>query len=265
MKGLLLALNEKRVLEKSPVPSHSSIYLLVLKQIANAADGGDVRRDLRAHFGADASDVHVDGARAAAVLKAPHAVQQHLAAVGAVRVRRQKAQQRVLHQRQVDGLVIECHLVGSQVDLEVIDVEHIVGGNGLLLTHQALRASLELVGRRRGAYKVGMRVIGQTQGAKRLVVNDHQHGDAAAIVKPLGNLIDAVAADAIGIENQQVKVVRRSRRIGGCQAHLDTQGGRQAAGKLVEARRARHEQGTLFGHIGLQRNELNRTGTSQRD
>ena len=94
---------------------------------------------------------------------------------------------------------------------------------------------------------------------------------AAAIVagvdisKPFGNLIDAVAADAIGIEDQQVKVVRRSRRIGGCQAHLDTQGGRQAAGKLVEARRARHEQGTLFGHIGLQGNELNRTGTSQRD
>ena len=110
-----------------------------------------------------------------------------------------------------------------------------------------------------------MRVIRQAQGTECLVVNDHQHGDTAAIVKPLGNLIDAVAADAIGIEDQQVKVMRRSRRIGGCQAHLDTQGGRQAAGKLVEARRARHEQGTLFGHIGLQRNELNRTGTSQRD
>lgn len=115
MKGLLFALNEKRVLEKSPVPSHSSIYLLVLKQIAHAADGGDVRRNLRAHLGTDASNVHVDGARAAAVLKAPHAVQQHLAAVGAVGVRRQKAQQRVLHQRQVDGLVIERHLVGGQV------------------------------------------------------------------------------------------------------------------------------------------------------
>ena len=110
-----------------------------------------------------------------------------------------------------------------------------------------------------------MRVIRQAQGAKGLIVDDHQHGDAATIVKPLGNLIDAVAANAVGIEDQQVKVVRRSRRIGGCQAHLDTQGGRQAAGKLVEARRARHEQGTLFGHIGLQRNELNRTGTSQRD
>ena len=110
-----------------------------------------------------------------------------------------------------------------------------------------------------------MRVIRQAQGAERLVVDDHQHGDATAIVKPLGNLIDAVAADAVGVENQQVKVVRRSWRIGGCQAHLDTQGGRQAAGKLVEARRARHEQGTLFGHIGLQGNELNRTGTSQRD
>ena len=260
MKGLLLALNEKRVLEKSPVPSHSSIYLLVLKQIAHATDGGDVCRYLRAHLGADASDVHVDGARAAAVLKAPHAVQQYLAAVGTVGMRRQKAQQRVLHQRQVDS-----HLVGSQVNLEVIDVEHIVGGDGLLLAHQALRTSLEFVGRRRGAYKVGMRMIGQTQGAKGLVVDDHQHGDAATIVKPLGNLIDAVTADAIGIENQQVKVVRRSRRIGGCQAHLDTQGSRQAAGKLVEARRARHEQGTLFGHIGLQGNELNRTGTSQRD
>ena len=209
--------------------------------------------------------MHVDGARAAAVLKAPHAVQQHLAAVSAVGVCRQKAQQRVLHQRQVDGLVIECHLVGGQVDLEVIDIEHIVGGDGLLLAHQALRTSLELVGRRRGAYKVGMRVIRQAQGAKGLIVDDHQHGDAATIVKPLGNLIDAVAANAVGIEDQQVKVVRRSRRIGGCQAHLDTQGGRQAAGKLVEARRARHEQGTLFGHIGLQRNELNRTGTSQRD
>ena len=180
-------------------------------------------------------------------------------------MRRQKAQQRVLHQRQVDGLVIERHLVGSQVNLEVVDVEHIVGGDGLLLAHQALRTSLKLVGCRRGAYKVGMRVIGQAQGTERLVVDDHQHGDTAAIVKPLGNLIDAVAADAVGVEDQQVKVVRRSRRIGGCQAHLDTQGGRQAAGKLVEARRARHEQGTLFGHIGLQRNELNRTGTSQRD
>ena len=49
---------------------------LVLKQIAHAADGGDVRRDLRAHLGADASDMHVDGTGAAAVLKAPHAVQQ---------------------------------------------------------------------------------------------------------------------------------------------------------------------------------------------
>ena len=172
-------------------------------------------------------------------------------------MRRQKAQQRVLHQRQVDGLIIERHLVGGQVNLEVIDVEHIVGGDGLLLAHQALRASLKLVGRRRGAYKVGMRVVRQTQGAERLVVDDHQHGNATAIVKPLGNLIDAVAANAIGIENQ--------RRIGGCQAHFDTQGNRQAAGKLVEARRARHEQGTLIGHIGLQRNELNRTGTSQRD
>ena len=124
-------------------------------------------------------------------------MQQHLAAVGAVGVRRQKAQQRVLHQCQVDGLVIERHLVGGQVDLEVIDVEHIVGGDGLLLAHQALRTSLELVGCRRGAYKVGMRVIGQAQGTERLVVDDHQHGDAAAIVKPLGNLIDAVAADAI--------------------------------------------------------------------
>ena len=117
MKGLLFALNEKRVLEKSPVPSHSSIYLLVLKQIAHAADGGDVCRDLRAHLGADASNVHVDGARAAAVLKAPHAVQQHLAAVGAVGMRRQKAQQRVLHQRQVDGLVIERHLVLSLIHI----------------------------------------------------------------------------------------------------------------------------------------------------
>ena len=120
-----------------------------------------MRRDLRAHLGADASDVHVDGARAAAVLKAPHAVQQHLAAVGAVGVRRQKAQKRVLHQRQVDGLVIERHLVGGQVDLEVIDVEHIVGGDGLLLAHQALCARFELVGRRRGTYKVGMRMIRQ--------------------------------------------------------------------------------------------------------
>ena len=84
--------------------------------------------------------------------------------------------------------------------------------------------AFEFVGRRRGAYKVGMRMIGQTQGAKGLVVDDHQHGDAATIVKPLGNLIDAVTADAIGIENQQVKVVRRSRRIGGCRAHLDTRG-----------------------------------------
>ena len=209
--------------------------------------------------------MHVDGTGAAAVLKAPHAVQQHLAAVGAVGVRGQKAQQRVLHQRQVDGLVIERHLVGGQVDLEVIDVEYIVSGDGLLLAHQALRAGLELVGRRRWAYKVGMRVIGQAQGTERLVVDNHQHGDTAAIVKPLGNLIDAVAADAIGIEDQQVKVVRRSRRIGSGQTHLDAQGGRQAAGKLVEARRARHEQGTLFGHIGLQRNELNRTETSQRD
>lgn len=50
-----------------------------------------------------------------------------------------------------------------------------------------------------------MRVIRQAQGAERLVVDDHQHGDTAAIVKPLGNLIDAVAADAIGIEDQQVK------------------------------------------------------------
>ena len=56
-----------------------------------------------------------------------------------------------------------------------------------------------------------MRVIRQTQGAERFVVDDHQHGDAATIIKPLGNLIDTVAADAIGIENQQVKVVRRSR------------------------------------------------------
>ena len=171
-------------------------------------------RDLRAHLGADASDVHVDGARTAAVLKAPHAVQQHLAAVSTVGMRRQKAQQRVFHQRQVDGLVIERHLVGCQVNLEVVDVEHIVGGDSLLLAHQALRASLELVGRRRGAYKVGMRVIRQAQGAECLVIDDHQHGNAAAIVKPLGNLIDAVTADAIGIEDQQVKVVRQGDRLG---------------------------------------------------
>lgn len=136
MKGLLFRpKREKGTGEISGTLTLPSIYLLVLKQIAHAADGGDVCRDLRAHLGADASNVHVDGARAAAVLKAPHAVQQYLAAVGTVGVRGQKAQQRVLHQRQVDGLAIERHLVGGQVNLEVIDVEHIVGGDGLLLAH----------------------------------------------------------------------------------------------------------------------------------
>ena len=95
-----------------------------------------MRGDKGTDFAADTADVNVHGTGAAAVLETPYAMQQDLSTIRAIGVRGQKAQQRILHEREVDGLAIERHLVGGKVDSEVIHGEHLIDRNGLALAQK---------------------------------------------------------------------------------------------------------------------------------
>jgi hypothetical protein len=66
------------------------VKTLLFEQVAHAANRGDMRGDLRADFGANTTNVHVNRARTAAILKAPYAMQQHLAAISTVGMRGQE-------------------------------------------------------------------------------------------------------------------------------------------------------------------------------
>ena len=175
-------------------------------------------------------------------------MQQYLARIGPVRMSGQEREQRVLHEREIDGLVIEIDLIGREVDDEVIDMKNVVEVEGVVISHKATRTCLELRGTRRRADEVGAGVRGQAQRRKGLVVYDHEHRDAAAVLEPFRDLVDAVVANAIPIEHQQVKIVCRVRRIGSRQAHLHTQRLGEGPGKLVEPRCPGHKQNALLGH-----------------
>ena len=71
-------------------------------------------------------------------------MQQDLSTVRAIGVRGQKAQQRILHECEVDRLAIERHLVGGKVDSEVIHGEHLIDRNGLALAQKLACADLKL-------------------------------------------------------------------------------------------------------------------------
>ena len=71
-----------------------------------------MRGDEGTDLAADTADVNVHGTGAAAVLKTPYTMQQDLSTVRAIGVRGQKAQQRILHVREVNRLAI-CLLYTS--------------------------------------------------------------------------------------------------------------------------------------------------------
>ena len=65
--------------------------------------------------------MHVDRARAAVVVAAPDAAQQHLAGVRATGVRHEEREQGVLEVGEVDRLAVQVRLVGGEVEREVVD------------------------------------------------------------------------------------------------------------------------------------------------
>lgn len=59
-----------------------------------------------------------------------------------------------------------------------------------------------------------MTMGGDAQVGQSVFIHNQQHGNVATIVQPLGNLLDTIIANAVGIEHEQVEVVCRGRRIG---------------------------------------------------
>ena len=91
------------------------------EEVAHAAYRHNVSCDERPDLGAYAPDVDINGARTTAVLETPDPVQQRLTRVRPRGMRRQKRQQRILHEREVNRLVVDIDLVGRQIDLHVVD------------------------------------------------------------------------------------------------------------------------------------------------
>ena len=87
-----------------------------------------------------------------------------------------------------------------------------------------------------------MAMGGDAQVGQGIFVHDQQHGNVAAVVQPFGNLFDAIVTNAIGIEHEQVKVVRSSWRIGSRSKNLRPHGLREGTREFVVSRGASHEK-----------------------
>ena len=92
----------------------------------------------------------------------------------------------------------------------LVNMEHVIGRERLLAAKQPAHAGGELGGAGRGADEVAVRVGGQPERGQGVVVGDDEHGNATAVVEPLGDLVYAVVAHAVGIEQQQVEVAARA-------------------------------------------------------
>ena len=175
-------------------------------------------------------------------------MQQDLSTVRAIGVRGQKAQQRILHEREVDRLAIERHLVGGKVDSEVIHGKHLIDRNGLALAQKLACADLKLGISRARADEIGADPGGKVHLGDIFLIDDQQHGRSTARLEPLGHGVHTIGANAVGVENQQVEVVRRCRRIGRGNVHLDAERRRERPDEIMQPRSAGHEQHCLFRH-----------------
>ena len=76
-------------------------------------------------LGPQALDVHVERLGVAEVVRAPDAVDEHVAGQHPAGVRQQQLEQLELLQRQRDELAADGHLVARGVEADVADLEHL--------------------------------------------------------------------------------------------------------------------------------------------
>src|SRR5688572_23642302 len=87
--------------------------------VAHRPHGLDHVGMLLAELGAQPANVNVDGARAAVVLVAPDAVEEHLSGEDFAGVLSQKLEQLVLHVREVEMMSADRRLIGRHVELQL--------------------------------------------------------------------------------------------------------------------------------------------------
>ena len=87
-----------------------------------------------------------------------------------------------------------------------------------------------------------MTMGGDAQVRQSVFIHNQQHGNVATIVQPLGNLLDTIIANAVGVEHEQVEVVCRGRRIGSRSKNLRSHGLCEGTREFVVSRSASHEK-----------------------
>jgi len=222
------------------------------EEVAHATYGDDMACHLRSDLGTNASDMHVHRTGATAVLKAPHAVEKRLARIGTGGMRGQKAQERVLHEREVHGPVIDVDLIGCQVDGHVINRDD-VGGSALLARPEQERAAnleLGLVCRRED--EVVLALHRHAHRGKLVEIAHDEHGDEAVLGDEGVDGIERLLLHAVCIENDKVKLMPRGDGLS--EGLLVREGNRyvdcmgQLPHAIVQARGPRYEQDVLVMH-----------------
>ena len=128
---------------------------------------------LLAELGAEATDVDVDGSRAAVVLVAPDPVEECLAREHPAGVRREEAEQLVLHVGEVERAARDGGLVGLEVQGELAVLDHLGAEGGAAQGGKVPEPRGELVGRDGGDHEVVEQLVAQRELGELAGGDDH--------------------------------------------------------------------------------------------
>jgi hypothetical protein len=126
-----------------------------------------------AELGAQAADVHIDGAGAAVVLVAPHPAQQDLAGEHLARVLGEELQQLVLHVGEIQRVAVDRGLVGLQVQCQPAVLHHLRPRFVAAAEEHVAQARLELRGVERAEAEVVEQFVAQLQVGELAAVDQH--------------------------------------------------------------------------------------------
>ncbi len=190
--------------------------------------------------------------------KPPHGAAA-LAAVGAVGITLPKSSSSEYSiSVRVDGFIVERHLIGSRVVSKAV-----VSTSSAVILLLAIRrcARAAGLGVAVGAYSRHARDSAGARVPSASSSTIAKHGDRRGRQKPR-RLIDAVAADAIGIEDRRSKSCAAVGESGVARLTSTPKGGRPSCEAETRGSASCAMNRHFFGHIPASKERLNRTGTN---
>lgn len=244
------------MLRGSPMPSRSSVCLLILGRVTGTTSNNSIHHSLQTRFKTSTSGIRISNTHTTTMLGTPRTIRRRLTTMNTIEIHHRGTRRQMLRRHRISKLIVRYRLMNDRISLRIVSIRRVINNGNLLLARRTLHTDLRLIKHHHKTCGINVHIVKRARNTGHLIIGSRRRKSTTTVIGPLNGLVSTITTSTVKVRGRRIGIIHHDQQVKNYRTRLSARNNHRTTNGLIRTHHTHRRRNALFKRVNLREGRL---------